>query len=212
MAVNARDAMDGEGALTHRGPRGRGDPGGPRHPAVPGASSRSRSPTPAAASPPDQLDQIFEPFFTTKEVGQGTGLGLSQVFGFAKQSGGDVVVSTARRASGATFTLYLPRAPHAEPAPPRRRGATTCRGVGPGAACSSSRTIPRSARSRTEALAELGYRTAFAASGTPRSTLLGAGARRVRRRLLRRRHARHVRASTSASEIRAALSRRCRSC
>lgn len=56
---------------------------------------------------PDHLAKIFEPFFTTKPVGQGTGLGLAQVFGFANQSGGEVQV-TSELGRRTTFTLLLP--------------------------------------------------------------------------------------------------------
>ncbi len=58
--------------------------------------------------PPDVITKVFDPFFTTKEVGVGTGLGLSQVYGFAQQSGGTVSIdSTLGR--GATVTICLPR-------------------------------------------------------------------------------------------------------
>jgi len=109
LAVNARDAMDGEGTITIRlrcdAPmptiRNHG-PGMGRFVAI------ALTDTGTGIDPGD-LERIFEPFFTTKGVGKGTGLGLSQVFGFAKQSGGDIDVQSSA-GEGSTFTLYLPQA------------------------------------------------------------------------------------------------------
>ncbi|MFC6340301.1 response regulator [Pseudomonas sp. CCM 7891] len=108
IALNARDAMDGQGTLMLRVegnqplPRIRGDAGA-RRPFI--AISLTDT---GAGIPSGTFGRIFEPFFTTKEVGKGTGLGLSQVFGFAKQSGGNVDV-TSTVGQGTMFTLYLPQ-------------------------------------------------------------------------------------------------------
>ncbi|GAA4780033.1 hypothetical protein GCM10023219_29910 [Stakelama sediminis] len=108
LAVNARDAMAGEGALSITVRRVDHVPAIRAHALIDGdyvAISVADSGTGIAL---EQLDQIFEPFFTTKDIGQGTGLGLSQVFGFVKQSGGEVDVRS-EVGHGSCFTIYLPR-------------------------------------------------------------------------------------------------------
>ncbi|MDH2310829.1 PAS domain S-box protein [Methylobacterium brachiatum] len=108
LVVNARDAMQGEGRLRIAVRRAARIPTLRSHPAVPGDFVAVSVSDTGGGIEPDLLERIFEPFFTTKGVGHGTGLGLSQVFGFAKQSGGDVAVDSEVGA-GTTFTLFLPR-------------------------------------------------------------------------------------------------------
>ncbi|MCJ2016907.1 ATP-binding protein [Methylobacterium sp. E-065] len=110
MAVNARDAMDGDGRIDIAVRPADAMPAIRTHEAMDGPYVAISVKDSGCGIASDKLDRIFEPFFTTKEIGKGTGLGLSQVFGFAKQSGGDVVVSSVV-GEGTTFTLYLPRVP-----------------------------------------------------------------------------------------------------
>ncbi|WP_206667639.1 PAS domain-containing sensor histidine kinase [Muricoccus nepalensis] len=88
LAVNARDAMDGEGRLTFKVKQTSSVPPTRGHAGAPGDFVAVSVSDTGSGISPEMLDRIFEPFFTTKEVGKGTGLGLSQVYGFAKQSGG----------------------------------------------------------------------------------------------------------------------------
>jgi PAS domain S-box-containing protein len=165
MAVNARDAMDGEGRLTitvedlARMPAIRGHAGafGP-FVAVSLADS-------GMGIPADKLSQIFEPFYTTKEVGKGTGLGLSQVFGFAKQSGGDIAVDS-EVGSGARFTLYLPRIerkPLAEDDRGDRRAPSTSNGSGQRVLVVEDNV--EVGTFSTQLLSDLGYETTWATNG-----------------------------------------------
>jgi PAS domain S-box-containing protein len=109
LAINARDAMDGEGRLTIS-VRKVGAVPALRGQAARGGDFIAVSVADSGAGiAPENLAAIFEPFFTTKEVGKGTGLGLSQAFGFAKQSGGDITVAS-QLGRGANFTIYLPQA------------------------------------------------------------------------------------------------------
>ena len=128
LAINSRDAMQGSGRLTVAVSN--------EHVACALAGAQAGASAELAELPPgdyvklsvtdtgtgmtpEVAAQIFEPFFSTKAVGSGTGLGLSMVYGFVKQSGGHVEVRSSP-GQGTTMSLYLPRAEQAEeplPAP-----------------------------------------------------------------------------------------------
>jgi len=110
LAINARDAMEDGGRLTIAVRRTDGIPSLRAQPARGGDYVAISVTDTGSGIAPEHIDAIFEPFFTTKEVGKGTGLGLSQAFGFAKQSEGDIAV-TSTPGQGATFTMYLPQTP-----------------------------------------------------------------------------------------------------
>jgi CheY-like chemotaxis protein len=120
--------------------------------------------------PQDVLDKVFEPFFTTKEVGKGSGLGLSMVYGFVKQSGGHIRIYS-EVGHGTTIRLYLPpargpveTAPAAAPALPQGNETIL--------------VVEDDALVRNFVIAQLqslGYRTIAAANGPAALTLIEDG-------------------------------------
>ena len=109
LVINARDAMPAGGTLVIETATARlGPPVRPEEP--PAADYVMVAVTDTGTGMPDAVRaRMFEPFFTTKEVGKGSGLGLAQVFGFAQQSGGGLVVETTEGA-GTTVRVFLPPA------------------------------------------------------------------------------------------------------
>lgn len=114
LAINSRDAMPPGGRLTIETANATLDEAytDPLGDVSPGQYVMLAVSDTGAGMPPDVLAQAFEPFFTTKPEGQGTGLGLSMAYGFAKQSSGHIRIYS-EVASGTTVRLYLPRT-HAE--------------------------------------------------------------------------------------------------
>src|SRR5262249_6502092 len=110
LAINARDAMNDEGRLTMSVSRADKLPALRGQPARGGSFIATSASNTGSGIAPKNLDAIFEPFFTPKGVGRGTGLGLSQALGCARQSGGDIAVKSVL-SRGGTFTIFLPQAP-----------------------------------------------------------------------------------------------------
>ncbi len=131
LVVNARDAMSGGGMVTvetvnvnfeethiHR------------HGVVPpGDYILLAVSDTGVGMDPATLQHLFEPFYTTKPAGEGTGLGLSTVYGIVQQSGGSIVVESARQ-RGAIFKLFFPRIDTATAVtPPHAAGVSATRGT-----------------------------------------------------------------------------------
>ena len=169
LLINARDAMDGQGEIRIAARAVEGLP------ALGGEAARAGDFVAIDLSdsgkgiPPEQIGQIFEPFFTTKGVGRGTGLGLSQVFGFVRQSGGNIAVES-QPGRGTRFTLYLPRTAQA---PEARESAAT----GPEAAQRGMRILvvednERVGQFSSETLRDLGHEAMLVRSASEAIDLL----------------------------------------
>jgi len=158
LALNSRDAMQGEGVISIRVEKA--------NEIRPSVSSDGRHGKFIAVSvsdegagiAPENLKAIFEPFYTTKEVGKGTGLGLSQALGFAKQSGGEIVAESVL-GRGSVFTIYLPQAEA-----PDQRACNTAVHIEAAASGRGRRILvvednEAVGRLSTELLQDLGYET-----------------------------------------------------
>jgi PAS domain S-box-containing protein len=115
LAINARDAMERHGKLTiEAGNAFLDDNYALRHAEVtPGQYVMVAVTDTGCGIAPELVERVFEPFFTTKPEGQGTGLGLSMVYGFVKQSDGHIKIYS-ELGHGTTVRLYLPRAKELE--------------------------------------------------------------------------------------------------
>jgi len=164
LAVNARDAMDGQGKLVMRTANATladGEVG--TLPA--GDYVRISVSDNGTGMSPETLERVFEPFFTTKPAGQGTGLGLSQISGFARQSGGDVAIQSVL-GEGTTVSIYLPRRQgevrKAERTPPPTAAPKASADVGTILVVEDD---PRVRAATGTALTELGYPAILCGSG-----------------------------------------------
>ncbi len=146
LAINARDAMPDGGVLTLSTAERHLDPSRPGEAETLAAGDYAEIAVgdTGTGMTPEIAARAFEPFFTTKPIGQGTGLGLSQLYGFVRQSGGTVRLETTP-GTGTVVRLFLPRdvAAHERPRP-RRRGPERRRRSRAAASC-WSRTSRRSA-------------------------------------------------------------------
>ena len=178
LCINGRDAMPAGGTLTietanlwldQRGAAEHGLAAGPY-------LSLSVTDT-GAGMTPNVMARAFEPFFTTKPLGLGTGLGLSMIYGFAKQSGGQVRMLSAPD-QGATVCLYLPREQRGECA-----GETAPLSAPAPAAAGAHQAVlvvDDEATVRmlvTEVLVDLGYQSVEAADGPDALVVLRSPAR-----------------------------------
>ncbi|HVJ53725.1 MAG TPA: response regulator [Aliidongia sp.] len=177
LAINARDAMPDGGTLSVETANLHLDD---RHGAlqaeiVPGDYVTLSVTDTGTGMPPEIIEHVIEPFFTTKEPGQGTGLGLSMIYGFAKQSGGHLTIYS-ELGIGTTVRLYLPRHVGAEEASdtPAPSAAEIPKG-GESVLIVDDNTELR--RVAVKVLTNLGYRVSEAEDGASALALMDGGTR-----------------------------------
>jgi PAS domain S-box-containing protein len=174
LAINARDAMPEGGTLKIEARNARLDERDARlHPEVmPGEYVLLAVSDTGCGMPPEVLERVFEPFFTTKPEGRGTGLGLSMVYGFVKQSGGHIQLSS-QVGRGTTIELYLPRALQAEETAPLEPATGPVEGGSETILVVEDNTEVRA--TVVEMLTELGYRVLKASDGQSALAILQSG-------------------------------------
>jgi two-component system NtrC family sensor kinase len=156
IAVNARDAMPEGGRFRVAARNAAFIEGTPQSAGLRGDFVAVTLSDTGTGMAPDVQARAFEPYFTTKEAGAGSGLGLSQVYGFAKQSGGAATLESTL-GKGSSVTLYLPRAA-ATPVAPQTNAATE---PAPAAAFAPILYVeddPEVAEATAELLQDIGYR------------------------------------------------------
>ena len=109
LCINARDAMPEGGRITiETANRWLDDGAAAEHDLAPGQYVSLRVTDTGAGMTPEVIARAFDPFFTTKPLGEGTGLGLSMIYGFVRQSGGQVRIES-KVGAGTTMDLFFPR-------------------------------------------------------------------------------------------------------
>ena len=173
LAINARDAMPDGGTLTIETQNITLDEEyAANHVEVaPGDYVMLAVSDTGTGMPPDVAARAFEPFFTTKQEGQGTGLGLSQVFGWVKQSRGHIKIYS-ELGHGTTIKLYLPRAATQSADRSPRVEVVTPRGDETVLVVEDN---PKVRKTVIRQLGDLGYKTAEADSGVAALRLVKSG-------------------------------------
>jgi len=173
LAINARDAMPNGGILRIGTENlSLSDPqAGGRDQLDPGDYVSVIVSDTGVGMPAEVMEKVFEPFFTTKPAGQGTGLGLSMVYGFARQSGGRVSIASTP-GQGTCVTLTLPRA---APAPGETAPAAGQPPLGAGETVMVVEDVPAVRMLIIDVLHDLGYRTIEAANAAEALLMIDSG-------------------------------------